>query len=90
VPLSTVRFAPVIDDASGPALVVSERGGLPLLPISVEDYLPPSVVSRRLKGEQPTVDLMVGNHKANGSPILKTLLSRIDNLTTRASGKLTG
>jgi hypothetical protein len=30
------------------------------LPISIEDYLPPSIVSQRLKGEQPTVDLMIG------------------------------
>jgi LysR family hca operon transcriptional activator len=35
------------------SLVTSERG-VALLPISIEDYLPPSIVSRRLKGEQPT------------------------------------
>jgi LysR family hca operon transcriptional activator len=65
------------------SLVTSERG-VALLPISIEDYLPPSIVSRRLKGEQPTVDLMIGYRKDNASPILKTFLSRIDELIARA------
>jgi hypothetical protein len=45
--------------------------------------LPPSVVSRRVKGEQPTIDLMIGYRKGNSSPILKTFLSRIDGLIGR-------
>ena len=61
------------------SLVGSERG-VALLPISIEEYLPPSVVSRRLKGEQPTVDLVIGYHKANTSPMLRMFLSRIDEL----------
>jgi LysR family hca operon transcriptional activator len=65
------------------SLVTSERG-VALLPISIEDYLPPSIVSRRLKGEQPTVDLMIGYRKENPSPILKTFLSRIDGLKGQA------
>jgi LysR family hca operon transcriptional activator len=59
------------------SLVRSERG-VALLPRSIEDYLPPDVVSRRLKGEQPTVELMIGYQKANASPILRTFLSRFD------------
>ena len=74
----TPRFG--IDNfAMAMSLVTSERG-VALLPISIEDYLPPSIVSRRLKGEQPTVDLMIGYRKDNASPILKTFLSRIDGL----------
>jgi LysR family transcriptional regulator, hca operon transcriptional activator len=65
------------------SLVTSERG-VALLPISIEDYLPPSIVSRRLKREQPTVDLMIGYRKENPSPILKTFLSRIDGLKGQA------
>jgi LysR family hca operon transcriptional activator len=71
------------------SLVTSERG-VALLPISIEDYLPSSVVSRRLKGEQPTVDLVIGYRKANASPILKMFLSRMDDLNSRASRKITG
>jgi LysR family transcriptional regulator, hca operon transcriptional activator len=70
------------------SLVTSEHG-VALLPISIEDYLPPSIVSRRLKGEQPTVDLMVGYHKANASPILKMFLARIDNLNHPVARELT-
>jgi len=46
--------------------------------------LPPSIVSRRLKGEQPTVDLVIGYHWANASPILRMFLSRIDALSAQA------
>jgi LysR family transcriptional regulator, hca operon transcriptional activator len=59
---------------------MSEQG-VALLPISIEAHLPP--VSRRLKGEQPAVDLMIGYRKNNASPILKTFLSRIDGLIGR-------
>jgi LysR family transcriptional regulator, hca operon transcriptional activator len=58
------------------SLVTVERG-VALLPISIESYLPPSLVSRRLKGRQPTVDLVVGYRPTNPSPILKTFLSRL-------------
>ena len=72
------------------SLVTSERG-VAILPISIEHYLPPSIVSRRLKGEQPTIDLMIGYRKANASPILKTFLSRIDGLLggSRTLGQMT-
>jgi len=45
--------------------------------------LPASVVSRRMKGEPPTVDLVVGYRKANNSPVLRRFLSRFDELTAR-------
>ena len=83
---SGVEVAPrfEIDNfAMAMSLVTSERGVV-LLPISIEDYLPPSIVSRRLEGEQPTVDLMIGYRKENPSPILKTFLSRIDGLKGQA------
>jgi LysR family transcriptional regulator, hca operon transcriptional activator len=64
------------------SLVASTRG-VALLPASAENFLPWSVVSRPLKGEAPTIDLVVGYHKANTSPILKMFLSRINDLTIR-------
>ena len=33
------------------------------------------------------IDLVIGYNKTNTSPILKLFLSRIDDLTTRTSGK---
>jgi LysR family hca operon transcriptional activator len=68
------------------SLVASTRG-VALLPASAENFLTWSVVVRPLKGETPTIDLVVGYHKANTSPILRTFLSKIDDLTTRTSNK---
>ncbi len=70
-----------IDNFAMAMSLVTSKRGIALLPISIEDYLPPSIVSRRLKGEQPTVDLVVGYHKANTSPILRMFLERIDDLS---------
>ena len=75
-----------IDNYAMAISLVASRRGVALLPISAENFLPWSVVSRPLKGGVPTIDLMIGYHKANASPILKTFLSRIEDLTTRLSG----
>src|ERR1700680_1569764 len=68
------------------SLVASTRG-LALMPAYAKNLLPRSVVSRPLKGETPTIDVVVGYHKENTSPILKSFLSKIDDLTTRISSK---
>ena len=68
------------------SLVASTRG-LALMPAYAKNLLPRSVVSRPLKGETPTIDLAVGYHKDNTSPILKSFLSKIDNLTARIASK---
>jgi LysR family hca operon transcriptional activator len=47
-----------------------------------------AVTSRPLKGDVPTVDLVLGYGKSNQSPILKLLLSRLDELVARASKKI--
>jgi LysR family hca operon transcriptional activator len=67
------------------SLVASTRG-VALLPASARNFLPWSVVSRPLKGEAPTIDVMAAFHKANTSPILQRFLSRIDELA--APGKV--
>jgi LysR family hca operon transcriptional activator len=68
------------------SLVASTRG-VALLPASAENFLKWSVISRPLKGEAPTLDLVIGYHKANTSRILRTFLSRIDDLTASMSRK---
>ena len=68
------------------SLVTSTRG-IALLPRSIDGYLPPSIVSRPLVGEQPTIDLMVGFHRENRSPVLKTFLSRLPELSARLGGR---
>lgn len=71
------------------SLVASTRG-VALLPIYAKNFLPWSVVSRPLKGDTPAIDLMVGYHKGNASPLLKLFLSRIDELIARVSKKNEG
>jgi LysR family transcriptional regulator, hca operon transcriptional activator len=72
--------------AMGISLIAS-TGGVGLLPVYAQNFLPPSVTSRPLKGDAPTVDLVLGFKKSNQSPVLKILLSRLDELTVRASNK---
>jgi LysR family transcriptional regulator, hca operon transcriptional activator len=66
------------------SLVASTRG-FALLPRYAQNFLPWSVVSRPIKGSQPTIDLVVGYHTANASPILKLFLSRVDELIKRVA-----
>jgi LysR family hca operon transcriptional activator len=66
------------------SLVASTRG-FALLPRYAQNFLPWSVVSRPIKGDPPTIDLVVGYHKANASPPLKLFLSRVDELIKRVS-----
>src|SRR6476620_2299801 len=68
----------------GISLIMSTRG-VGLLPAYTQNFLPASVTSRPLKGDAPTVDLVLGYRKSNQSPILKLLLSRVDELVARAS-----
>ena len=70
--------------ALGMSLIASTRG-LGLLPAYAQNFLPRSVTSRPLQGDTPTVDLVLGYNRANQSPVLKLLLSRLDELAARVS-----
>ena len=72
--------------AMGISLIASTRG-VGLLPAYAQNFLPRSVTTRPLKGDTPTIDLVLGYRKSNQSPILKLLLSRVDELVARASNK---
>src|SRR5882757_6664831 len=63
--------------------------GVELLPAYAQNFLPRSLTSRPLKGDTPTIDLVLGYRKSNESPILKLFLSRLDELVARASTKKT-
>jgi LysR family transcriptional regulator, hca operon transcriptional activator len=66
---------------------VASTRGVALLPAYARNLLPPSLTSRSLQGDAPTIDLVVGYSKTNTSPILKLFLSRIDDLIARVSKK---
>jgi LysR family transcriptional regulator, hca operon transcriptional activator len=72
--------------AMGMSLIAS-TGGVGLLPAYAQNFLPSSVTSRPLKGDTPTIELVLGYKKSNESPILKLLLSRFDELVARVSKK---
>jgi LysR family transcriptional regulator, hca operon transcriptional activator len=67
--------------------LIASTGGVGLLPAYAQNFLSSSVTSRPLKGGTPTVDLVLGYKKSNQSPILKLLLSRLDELVDRVSKK---
>jgi len=71
------------------SLVASTRGVV-LLPDFARNFLTRSVIARPLAGEAPSIDLVLGYHKANNSPLLKTFLSRVDDMigqVAKSSGK---
>jgi LysR family hca operon transcriptional activator len=70
--------------AMGMSLIASTRG-VGLLPAYAQNFLASSLTSRPLKGDTPTIDLVFGYKKSNKSPILKLLLSRLDELIARVS-----
>ncbi|HEY4065287.1 MAG TPA: LysR family transcriptional regulator [Burkholderiaceae bacterium] len=74
-----------VDNLSMAISLVASTRGVALLPAYAQNFLPWSVVSRPLKGQAPTIDLVIGHHRANGSPVLKLFLSRVDELIARVA-----
>jgi LysR family transcriptional regulator, hca operon transcriptional activator len=70
----------------GMSLIASTHG-VGLLPAYALNFLASSVTSRPLQGDTPTIDLVLGYKRSNESPILKLLLSRLDELVARVSAK---
>jgi len=67
-------------DHPGKAMSLVSSGGVMILPTYLQNFLPDSVTTRPLKGDPPTIDLVLGYKKSNQSPILKFLISRLDEL----------
>ena len=66
------------------SMITSTRAVM-LLPAYTKQYLPETITTRPVKGEAPTLDLVIAYHKANNSPILKRLLSRAGKLVATAT-----
>jgi LysR family hca operon transcriptional activator len=67
------------------SMITSTRAMM-LLPAYTKRYLPASITTRPVKGEVPTLDLIIAYHKANNSPILKLLLSRVGKFAETTGG----
>jgi LysR family hca operon transcriptional activator len=70
-------------DHPGRAVSLVSSGGVMILPTYLQNFLPDSVTKRPLKGDPPTIDLVLGYRKSNHSPILLFLLSRLNELISR-------
>jgi LysR family hca operon transcriptional activator len=82
-----IRAGQEIDNLGMAVSLVASKRGVTLLPAYARNFLPWSVISRKLQGETPTIDLVIGYNRANSSPILKLFLSRIDELIARVGNK---
>jgi LysR family hca operon transcriptional activator len=72
-----LRIAHEIDHLGMAVSLVASTRGVTLLPAYARHFLPRVVISRPLAGDPPTIDLVVGHHRANTSPILLMFLARI-------------
>jgi len=77
----TPRFE--IDNFAMAISLVSTSRGLAMLPASIESFLPPSLTSRPLRGEPPTVDLVMGYRQDGGTALLAKFLLKFDELTAQ-------
>jgi LysR family transcriptional regulator, hca operon transcriptional activator len=84
---SGINIAPAheADHVTMAMSLIASTGGVALLPAYAQNFLPASVTSRPLRGDTPTIELVLGYKKSNRSPILKLLLSRLDELIARVS-----
>jgi len=73
-----------VDSPTGMVSSISS-GGVGIYPTYGQNFLPDSVTARPLKGNAPTIDLVLGYKKSNQSPVLKFLLSRLSELIARCT-----
>jgi LysR family hca operon transcriptional activator len=76
-----------VDNITHAVSMIASTGAVALLPAYPNNLLPWSVTSRPIRGDAPTIDLVVGYNKANRSPILKLFLSRVEDLSAQMSSK---
>ena len=83
-----IRADHEVDNLAMAMSLVASTRGVAFLPAYARNFLPWSVISRPIKGDAPTIDLVIGYNRANASPTLKLFLSRTDELVARVSKKL--
>jgi LysR family transcriptional regulator, hca operon transcriptional activator len=73
---SGVEIAPAHEAETLPMVIslLLSTGGVSLVPAYLKKLLPPSVVSRPLNGEAPTIELAIAYNKTNTAPLLSLFL----------------
>jgi len=74
-----------IDNLGMAVSLVASTRAVTLLPAYAKNFLTWSVTSRPLADDGPAIDLVLGHHRANNSPVLKLFLSRLDVLIQNVS-----
>lgn len=77
-----IRPSYEVDNLGAVMSLIASTGGVALLPLYAKTFLPDSIVTRPLKGAGPKIDLSIGYRRANNSPVLKLLLSRVGDLVS--------
>jgi LysR family hca operon transcriptional activator len=75
-----IKFDHGVDNLAMAISLVASTRGVALMPEYAKNLLPPSVVSRPLEDEAPTIDIAVGYSKSNSSPVLERFVARLDEL----------
>ena len=73
-----------VDNISMAVSLVVSTGAVALMPLYARNLLPPTVVSRRLEGEPPMIDVVLGFRRDNKLPQLPAIISRITRLKAEA------
>jgi LysR family transcriptional regulator, hca operon transcriptional activator len=76
-----------VDNLAHAVSMIASTRAVALLPAYAKNFLPWSVASRPIRGDVPTIDLVIGYDKANTSPTLKLFLSRVDDLIAHVASK---
>jgi LysR family hca operon transcriptional activator len=75
-----IKFDHGVDNLAMAISLVASTRGVALMPEYAKNLLPPSVVSRPLQHEPPTIDIAVGYSKSNTSPVLGRFVARLNEL----------
>jgi len=82
-----IRPSHEVDHLTMAMSMIASTRGVAILPVYLRTFLPWAVTTRPLRGDSPYVDLVFGYRKSNPSPILRLLLSRLDEMIASATGK---
>ena len=70
----------LVDNISMAISLVVSTGAVALMPLYARNLLPPTVISRRLKGDAPMIDIVLGYRRDNPLTHLPAIVSRLKNL----------
>jgi LysR family hca operon transcriptional activator len=75
------------ENLSSAMSLVASTGGITIIPLYAQNMLTPNVVARALDGNTPKIELTLGHNEANSSPLLRRVLSRVDELIESVSNQ---